>query len=350
MPEFEETAERQIKITIAIITAMFLFWKLGFGFFKYTTFETPDGYVPYNITTLHVFVVFAALILSLRYSLLVGVSMGVFSSVNWHELLQGHIEPLMYINYFVPRVLIPVVTRSTFGKVVGWKYRPLALGLTAVAGTATNTIGYGILLALRITDDTPDVEVQSLGLTIAALVQIVIRHFPIEAAMCVAFLVSLYYARGVFEASRSEAMHASQDTLRKWDLFIAHAAPDAPDAEALYKTLKMEYPNLRVFLDTREVAAGADWDLELGHAQQHSKATVVLVSDRTNEAYYQRNEIVCAIKMARSENHLLIPIFLTPDTKTPYGLDVKQRIEYNKEEGYGRVAKDIANALLHRNA
>jgi hypothetical protein len=75
---------------------------------------------------------------------------------------------------------------------------------------------------------------------------------------------------------------------KDWDFFIAHAGPDKEIAEQLYDLL---VPSARVFLDSRCLKLGDNWDEELGSAQDRALVTIVLVTDKTDDAYYQREEI-----------------------------------------------------------
>ena len=77
-----------------------------------------------------------------------------------------------------------------------------------------------------------------------------------------------------------------------WDIFIAHAGTDRPAAEALYDLL---IPHFSVFLDSRCLRLGEDWDSQLAYAQSRSSVTLVLVSSETESAYYQREEIAAAV-------------------------------------------------------
>jgi hypothetical protein len=90
--------------------------------------------------------------------------------------------------------------------------------------------------------------------------------------------------------------------------FIAYAAPDAAVAERLYNLLATEST---VFLDTRSLRLGDDWDRELAAAQRRAAITVVLVSDHTEEGFYQREEIARAIEMARQGSHRVVPLWLS---------------------------------------
>jgi TIR domain len=110
-----------------------------------------------------------------------------------------------------------------------------------------------------------------------------------------------------------------------YDFFLAHAGPDAAQAEQLYDLLSAE---TRVFLDTRSLLLGDDWDRALPEAQRASRVTVVLVSGSTDEAFYQREEIATAIAMARADTtkHRVVPVYLdiAPGDSVPYGLRLKQ--------------------------
>jgi hypothetical protein len=131
-----------------------------------------------------------------------------------------------------------------------------------------------------------------------------------------------------------------------WDFFIAHAGADKRAAEKLYDYLQ---PNSRVFLDSRSLMLGDDWDTELTAAQQQSLVTVVLISSKTEAAYYQREEIAAAIALARenAEKHRVVPVFLDQkagSNKTvPYGL----RLKHGLTVSANLSLKSVAERLLH---
>lgn len=112
-----------------------------------------------------------------------------------------------------------------------------------------------------------------------------------------------------------------------WDFFLAHASPDAAAAGHLYDVLA-EGNAARVFLDSRSLQLGDDWDVRLAEAQRKSRVTVVLVSGHTENAYYQREEVAAAIAMAREDGqrHRVVPLFigeLNAEATIPYGLRLK---------------------------
>ena len=131
---------------------------------------------------------------------------------------------------------------------------------------------------------------------------------------------------------------------RDWDFFLAHAGADNDTADALYDYL---VGNCRVFLDSRCLRLGDDWDTELAEAQRRSLVTVVLVSGHTTAAYYQREEVAAAIALAREDrnSHRVVPIYTgttSEDMRIPYGLRLKHGITL----GDGCSLADAAAKLL----
>ena len=129
----------------------------------------------------------------------------------------------------------------------------------------------------------------------------------------------------------------------QWDFFIAHSAKDKQAAEELYDHLARDF---RVFLDSRTLKYGEDWDLELSRAQRNSRITVVLVSDHTESSYYERIEISEAISMARADaaRHRVVPCFLGAAQRDdiPYGLRLKHGISLEESGGLKQVAEKLA--------
>ncbi len=133
----------------------------------------------------------------------------------------------------------------------------------------------------------------------------------------------------------------------KWDFFIAHAGADKELAENLYALIGSR---ARVFLDSRVLQLGDNWDSELAQAQNHSWITVVLVSNHTDAAYYQRDEIANAIAMARKDKdkHRIIPVYLdgkTPNTDIPYGLRLTQGISMESTDNLSTIAAALLRLL-----
>ncbi len=134
---------------------------------------------------------------------------------------------------------------------------------------------------------------------------------------------------------------------KRWDFFLAHAGADAAAAEELYECLS---PRSRVFLDSRCLLPGDDWDRELAAAQAASRVTVVLLSQRSDSAYYQREEIAAALDMARRDSsaHRVVPVHLDgPQTRdaAPYGLRLKHGLDAAREGGLPEVGERLVELL-----
>ncbi len=131
-----------------------------------------------------------------------------------------------------------------------------------------------------------------------------------------------------------------------YDFFIAHAGADTSEAERLFDLLAQE---VKVFLDSKSLMLGADWDRALAEAQRHSQVTVVLVSTRTDAAFYQREEIAAAIDLARKgeATHLVVPVYLDQSTDAvPYGLRLKHGVMVSDGLPIEKVAAKLID--LHR--
>jgi HAD superfamily phosphoserine phosphatase-like hydrolase len=135
-----------------------------------------------------------------------------------------------------------------------------------------------------------------------------------------------------------------------WDLFIAHAGADKAIAEQLYDFLAV---GARVFLDSRCLELGDEWDARLAAAQRASLVTVVLVSSNTVKAYYEREEVAAAIALARDagERHRVVPVYLDSDADSgeavPYGLRLKHGLRLSNQLTLSDAARELL-ALLQR--
>lgn len=135
--------------------------------------------------------------------------------------------------------------------------------------------------------------------------------------------------------------------MASYDFFLAHAGPDASRAEQLYDLLSGK---ARVFLDSRSVSLGDDWDRTIAQAQRASRVTVVLVSASTDAAFYEREEIAAAIDLARKNDagHRVVPVYLgtDPPADLPYGLRLKVGLKVSARVPLEKVADRLLD--LHR--
>ena len=145
----------------------------------------------------------------------------------------------------------------------------------------------------------------------------------------------------------SDALAAQQSNpIYDWDFFLAHAGDDLPVAQSLYLTLD---PPAKVFLDAVSMLPGDDWDATLPEAQRSSLISVILVSSNTNTAYYQREEIVAAIDMAREDprTHRVVPVYLNKQIPRdiPYGLKLKHSLYVPESGDLTETGKQLLKTL-----
>jgi len=136
-----------------------------------------------------------------------------------------------------------------------------------------------------------------------------------------------------------------------YDFFLAHAGPDAAQAERLYDLLSAKGT---IFLDTKSVRLGDAWDNAIAEAQRSSRVTVVLVSAGTDAAFYQQEEIATAIDMARmdSTKHRVVPVYLGtfPSNRVPYGLRRLQGLKVSGAITLQQVAERLLTLLREAGA
>lgn len=130
------------------------------------------------------------------------------------------------------------------------------------------------------------------------------------------------------------------DARPRYDFFIAHAGPDREASEQLFDLLK---GRCTPFLDFRVLQFGDDWDRELALAQRQSRVTVVLVSSRTDDAFYEREEIAAAIALARRDpgGHRVVPVYLDSSAEAPYGLRLKHAMHVSAAYPLETVAREL---------
>ena len=107
----------------------------------------------------------------------------------------------------------------------------------------------------------------------------------------------------------------------RYDFFIAHAGADQAAARDLRQQLRQR--GHTAFVDADDAPAGALFDQLIPEAQRDSRVTLVLVSARSGQGYYDKEEIAAAIHLDRQRGHPVVPVVLdtsaVPDDM-PYGL------------------------------
>ena len=94
----------------------------------------------------------------------------------------------------------------------------------------------------------------------------------------------------------------------KFDVFIAYASTDAHYAKRLHALLSAI--GYSVFLDSEALIGGDPWPDKIRQALQGSMLTLILISDRIDSAYFQQEEILEAIELARERRSRVVPVYL----------------------------------------
>jgi len=128
-----------------------------------------------------------------------------------------------------------------------------------------------------------------------------------------------------------------------YDYFIAHAGTDTVEAGRLFDQLSGK---AKVFLDSRCLIPGDDWPTVVEKAQRNSSATLVLISERTDQAFYQGEEIAAAIALSREKDgpHRVIPLYLpggSPKDDVPFGLRRKHALKIDENTSMEQVATQL---------
>jgi hypothetical protein len=130
----------------------------------------------------------------------------------------------------------------------------------------------------------------------------------------------------------------------EWDFFLSHAGPDMPTAKDLFNLMK---PRAHVFLDADGLDPGDNWDQELAAALDGAQIIVVMISARTDKAYYESEEIATAIQLTRESNgeRRVVPLYLNDECKVPFGLRRKHSIYLTKAGTLEAVADSLLVVL-----
>ena len=125
----------------------------------------------------------------------------------------------------------------------------------------------------------------------------------------------------------------------------AYATPDRRLAQNLCWFLQDDA--CEVFLDVQDLSPGAVWPPALREALEASRTIVVLVSTHADDAFYQQEEIVRAIQLARAKPsaHTVIPVVLEKlpqgAVSMPYGMSSLQAQDATRPGGLKRVATEL---------
>ena len=107
---------------------------------------------------------------------------------------------------------------------------------------------------------------------------------------------------------------------------------------------------LRVCFDREALQPGDDWHRPLPRWVQSSSIVVVLLSARSEEAHYQRSEVIAAIDQARRPATRLIPVRLSDDAFVPYGTEQSHAVDMFSAADAPALAARIAPLVPARSA
>ncbi|MEZ4434382.1 MAG: TIR domain-containing protein [bacterium] len=180
-----------------------------------------------------------------------------------------------------------------------------------------------------------------------------------QAADAIAPTGAVARVEAALDAQRPRAVAAGdgaggeQSSDGAYDIFLAYSGQTRAFAERLYDTLVRKHAK-SVFLDVRSLVPGDTWDIVIPDAQARARATCVIASPATARGWYQREEIIQAIRRARKEGsaHRIIPILLDgmDPEDMPYGLGRLHGITVGRGDTAGGVAARIVAALDRRAA
>ena len=118
---------------------------------------------------------------------------------------------------------------------------------------------------------------------------------------------------------------------------------DRDRARVLYQALAAA--GLSVCFDEAVLRPGDNWHRMLPDHLRFSAVVVVLVSSRTQEAFYENAEVVMAVDQVRREGARLAPVLLHPGATLPYGTGTLQAVEWSEGEGTAQVVEALVDVV-----
>jgi len=136
-----------------------------------------------------------------------------------------------------------------------------------------------------------------------------------------------------------------------YDFFLSHPSAEKPRARQLYGALANAHS---VFLDEQGVPLGASFSEVIRSAQLNSAITVLLVSQHSKQAFYQGEELVIGIELARANplKHKVIPVYLDGRPGVTewnfFGIHVLQSVDLQKVGDFNAVADLLSTVIKTR--
>jgi cellulose biosynthesis protein BcsQ len=146
-------------------------------------------------------------------------------------------------------------------------------------------------------------------------------------------------------AAGSSGLEAtSASTYKPIDVFISHPHEDTEAADALYEALVRE--GASVFVDTRSLELGDQWDEALYRARERAKMIVVLLSHHYKRRSILALELDHVARLAKEQSTAVVPIFLDSEGFSLAPPDFQQRFGIFRDDELSW--DDIARRLVRQ--
>lgn len=137
-----------------------------------------------------------------------------------------------------------------------------------------------------------------------------------------------------------------EGSIEAYEVFVSFAEPDHSHAQDLAQLLTQQ--GRSVFVSGDATTAGTVLDDRLSEAVYGSRLVVVLLSDRSDRARYQREDIQLAIELRRAERLRIVPVYVDGPPPEPrdweFGLRRFQRLDL-RQLGVEETAHRIGDRL-----
>ena len=146
-----------------------------------------------------------------------------------------------------------------------------------------------------------------------------------------------------------EVLEEGRDTAGReeragYDVYLAYEAGDGALARSLADSLARVAPQLRVFLDQRELRPGDAWVREIPRALDASRVVAVLIPDGPEDsAFYLHHDVATAIARARDPNATVRVVPVTRHRRAALPLALRTTVGLNLQDlGADGVARRLA--------
>lgn len=333
-----------------VLVVMLAMTVIGLSFIPYYVI---DGKV-YRVTTLHVPVLFACILLPLRHALVAGLFMGCLSVAYAVYSNPAAVSLWLCVNLIAPRIVLAITAAMVWRGLAAWDRRAIAVSIVALTATTVHTAAFTAMLIARVTLLESEYERAALGLSPLECVRIAMYHLLLEAGVAtIVMALAVHLARKPPREFFPPQQEQQVTSIRKYDahpveVFISFASADKEPTTRLFQALSKL--GVDAFFSDQTVPLGVDWDECIRLAAHHARHFVVIVSRESSNAYYMRAEVAAAIQEARQDaSRRVIPIALNgvslSASDIPFGLNLKQGLRASLTDDTDFVAAQIREAI-----